>query len=107
MSSLYVVVVARQYYEPYDVDPRVAVEAGLAMLLGRKIPRQTEGMLHNGQFPINYFSVSALEQWFDDEYADCFERMTGKRLRYDDDKYFRFNRTFDFGEYREPLILAE
>ena len=56
----------KNYYEPYDLEPEQVVEASFSFILSKKIARQTEGMLMSNQFPVNYFSISELEQWFDD-----------------------------------------
>ena len=48
----------------------------------------------SGEFPINYFSMSTIEQYFDD-FSEAFVD-TGKLLR-PDDKFWRFNRLHDYG----------
>ena len=48
----------------------------------------------NGEFPINYFSISTIEQYFDD-FATAF-LDTGIELRADD-KFWRFNRIHSYG----------
>ena len=53
------------------------------------------GLMMNGEFPINYFSISTIEQYFDDfsqAYLD-----TGKLLG-GDEKFWRFNRIHNYGE---------
>ena len=53
------------------------------------------GMLKMDQFPINYFGVSDVEQWFDDfvdEYADTGKVLPGSH------KFWRFNRIHDYGD---------
>lgn len=59
-------------------------------LKGKKIVRQTEGLLTSETFPINYFAVSEVEQWFDD-----FKMMfDGQELV---GNYWCFNRLYDYG----------
>jgi hypothetical protein len=41
-------------------------------MLSRKMPRHNEGMLGTAEFPVNYFTVSEMEQWYDDEFAAQF-----------------------------------
>ncbi len=51
------------------------------------------GMMLSTQFPINYFSVSEVEQWFSDfgaEFSDCKKALPG------DDRHWRFNRLHDY-----------
>lgn len=87
------VIVSKAYYEPQGITPERAVEAVFAFLLRHKVPRQTEGMILSSQFPINYFAVSEVEQFFADfaeEYEDLGP-LPGK------DSFWRFNRTEDYG----------
>ncbi len=99
------IIVGRDYYEPYGVGPDVVVEAALSLLLGKKVPRQTEGMLQSSQFPINYFSISELEQWFGADFYSAFEGAAGRALDQNGDangnglnaSFWRFNRVFDYG----------
>eukprot|EP00798_Chlamydomonas_sp_ICE-L_P023411 gene23411-30685_t len=64
------------YYEPFGISPEAPIEAALALLLGNKMPRHTEGIINSSTFPVNYFSVSELEQWFGDQYVGEFLRTT-------------------------------
>lgn len=52
------------------------------------------GLMMSGEFPINYFSMSTIEQYFDD-FSEAFTD-TGKLLR-PDDKFWRFNRLHNYG----------
>eukprot|EP00243_Klebsormidium_subtile_P004783 TRINITY_DN18939_c0_g1_i1.p1 TRINITY_DN18939_c0_g1~~TRINITY_DN18939_c0_g1_i1.p1 ORF type:complete len:432 (+),score=103.11 TRINITY_DN18939_c0_g1_i1:146-1441(+) len=72
------------------LEPEVIIERTFAYLLSKKIARQTEGLLHSETFPINYFSVSEVEQWFDD-FKIMFDNqeLVGN--------YWRFNRLYDYG----------
>lgn len=47
-----------------------------------------------GEFPINYFSISTIEQYFDDFYEAYID--TGKQLR-GDGKFWRFARVHTYG----------
>ena len=49
----------------------------------------------NGEFPINYFSISTIEQYFDD-FGQAF-LDTGKALR-PESKFWRFNKVHEYGE---------
>jgi len=49
----------------------------------------------NGEFPINYFSISTIEQYFDD-FGNAF-LDTGKSLRAES-KFWRFNKVHEYGE---------
>jgi hypothetical protein len=42
-----------------------------------QVPRSTEGMILSSQFPSNYFSVSEVEQFFDD-FGDEFKGEPGR-----------------------------
>lgn len=66
------VIVGKSYYEQYNIAPEAPVEACLALLLARKMPRHSEGMLGTAEFPVNYFTVSEMEQWYDEEFAAQF-----------------------------------
>lgn len=110
LCTLHRIIVGKDYYDPYSIAPETAVEAALSLLLGKKLPRQTEGMLLSSQFPINYFSISEVEQWFGVEFQTCFEAAAGADLKAGDDDFWRFNRVFDYGpmkqETSEQLRLA-
>ena len=52
-------------------------------------------MLLSSQFPINYFGISDVEQWFDDfgaEFADTGRVLPGPS------KFWRFNKLNDYGD---------
>lgn len=87
------VIVGRDYYEPLGIPPQTTVELVFAFLLKKKVPRQTEGILLNSQFSSNYFSISQVEQNFDD-FAQEFKEL-GKLPG--SDSFWRFNRTKDYG----------
>lgn len=67
------IIIGKSYYEPYDIPVELAVEACLALILSKKLPRHNEGMLGTAEFPVNYFTVSEMEQWFNEEFAAQFQ----------------------------------
>lgn len=69
--------------------PEVLLFANIFYLLAVSVA----GMLLSSQFPVNYFSISEVEQFFPafaDEYAQ-FERSLGGA-----GKFWRFNRLHDY-----------
>ncbi|GLC44486.1 hypothetical protein PLESTB_000068200 [Pleodorina starrii] len=95
------VIVGKQYYEPYGLAPEAAVEAGLALLLRAKVARATEGILLSSQFPVNYFALGQVEQWYGEEFRHEFERITGGvRLSDGNQDGWRFSRLHDYGPMR-------
>lgn len=86
------VIIGKNYYEPYGGEPEQVVEVSFSFILSKKIPRQTEGMLMSDQFPVNYFSISELEQWFDD-----FKDALATIGKLEGSEVWRFNRLFDYG----------
>lgn len=91
------IVVGKHYYEPHGLPPEMAVEAGLALLLRAKVARSTEGMLLSSQFPVNYFALAQVEQWYGDEFLDEFERISGGLRPKDEKEFWRFQRIHDYG----------
>lgn len=49
---------------------------------------------------------SGLEQWYEEEFLEVFQRTTGKALKGDEDKFWRFNRVYEWGPGRESLLEA-
>eukprot|EP00891_Asterochloris_glomerata_P003517 jgi/Astpho2/3517/Aster-06431 len=88
------IIVGREYYEGSGFEPETVIEMLVTFLLQKKVPRQTEGMLLSNQFPINYFSVSEVEQWYPD-LADLWSK-TEHGLP-DAGKFWRFNKIHDYG----------
>jgi hypothetical protein len=84
------ILLGEKYCEVTGLDPEVIVERTFAFLLSKKILRQTEGLLTSETFPINYFAVSEVEQWYDD-----FKIMFDNQKLVGD--YWRFNRIYDYG----------
>jgi len=58
------VIVGREWYEPYGLPPEAVVEAALGVLLAQKQARSTDGLITNSQFPVNYFAIIELSQWW-------------------------------------------
>lgn len=54
----------------------------------------------HGEFPINYFSISTIEQYFDD-FSEAY-RDTGKQLR-GEEKFWRFNRIHSYGHHAKRI----
>ena len=59
------------------------------------------GLMMSGEFPINYFSMSTIEQYFGD-FSEAF-KDTGKFLRADD-KFWRFNRLHNYGSDADQTV---
>jgi len=88
------VIVGKDYYERQGIDAEEVVERVFSYLLAKEVPRQTDGMLLSSDFPINYFSVSEVHQFFDD-FEDFFQGEWLKRGDYHE--FWRFNKTQDYG----------
>ena len=84
------VIVGRDYFEPQNLDPEAVVEKVFAFLLSKKVTRKTTGMLTSGQFPMNYFSVSEVQQFFPGFEEYC-ENLPERKL------LWGFNKTQDYG----------
>ncbi len=70
----------KQYVEAVGLtSPDPAAEAAMAVLLAEKQPRHTEGVMPVGQFPVNYFTVSEVEQWWDEDFRQAFKIAAGKQ----------------------------
>jgi hypothetical protein len=86
------VIVGKDYYEKQGIEPEEVIERVFSYLLAKEVPRQTDGMLLSSDFPINYFSISEAHQFFDD-FEDFFQQGWLEK----DTKFWRFNRTEDYG----------
>lgn len=75
------VIIGKSYYEPYEVAPELPVEAALALILHLKMPRHREGLLGTAEFPVNYFTIAEVEQWYPEDFAATFLHITGKELQ--------------------------
>lgn len=58
------------------------------------------GLLLSSQFPVNYFSISEVEQAFDDFQSVFMD--SGKQLP-GEDSFWRFNKIYDYGAKDEDL----
>lgn len=58
-------------------------------------------MLLSSQFPVNYFGISDVEQWFDD-FADEF-LDTGKVLP-GPSKFWRFNKLYNYKDQSSAIF---
>lgn len=100
------VIIGADYYEDYEnVTPEQVLEAVFSLLLSAKEARHTEGVLTSGQFPVNYFSVSSLEQWYPEQFQEAFLRATGVSRSYSDLQVWRFNKVKEYGHARGELPL--
>ncbi|KAL3161552.1 hypothetical protein ABBQ32_010419 [Trebouxia sp. C0010 RCD-2024] len=88
------IILGREYYEDFGMQPENVVAMVFTFLLQKKEPRHTEGLMLSSQFPINYFSISELDQVFPD-FQELYA-STGKRLE-GDGKFWRFNKLHDYG----------
>lgn len=97
------VIVGKDYYEEHGIEPEDVVMLAFEVLLAKNEPRQTEGLLDSSQFPVNYFSISELDQLYDD-FAVQYNKKYGELHA---DKFWRFNRVHDYGPMHEdPDALA-
>ncbi|KAL6747058.1 hypothetical protein V8C86DRAFT_3034101 [Haematococcus lacustris] len=75
------IIVGAQYLEQQGLSsPEPAVEASLAVLLSLKQSRHTDGIMAVDQFPVNYYTISEVEQWFPDDFKAAFELSSGRVL---------------------------
>ena len=58
------VIVGAPYTAASGGTPEELVAHAIAFLMHLKIPMQTEGMLGIGTFPVNYFNLSLVDQWY-------------------------------------------
>jgi len=66
------------------------VQTAFAFLLTKEgVGRRIEGLMGANEFPINYFSMSEVEQWFPD-FADFLGKVP--------ESYWRFNRIGDYNQ---------
>lgn len=84
------VIISKTYYEPYEILPEAAIEAAVSLLLQLKMPRHNEGMMTPSEFPVNYFTIAEVEQWWPEEFAATFMHVTGKNLKSGDSYFWRY-----------------
>lgn len=107
MDTKHRVIVGKSYYEPYELAVEAPIEAALALMLHLKMPRHSEGMLGSAEFPVNYFTISEMEQWYPDDFAASFLHITGKNLVDGQDFFWRMNKIHDYGgKLEDPTTLG-
>ncbi len=92
-SSTHRIIVGREYSQAAGCSAEELAAHALAWLLHRRVPMQTEGILTNAQFPVNYFAVSQVEQWWPEFGAR--HTLPGAS------KFWRFNRIHKYGAEAE------
>ncbi len=101
------IIVAKYHYEPYGVDVQVVVMAVLQLALTLKLGRHTDGIILSSTFPINYFSMTEMEQWFPEEFAAAMEAAVGQPLKRDADQgAWRFNKIVDYRPIGQEAELS-
>ncbi|DBB04825.1 hypothetical protein WJX82_007389 [Trebouxia sp. C0006] len=88
------IILGKEYYEDFGLEPEHVVAMAFTFLLQKKEPRHTEGLMLSSQFPINYFSISELDQVFPD--FQVLYTSKGMMLG-GDGKFWRFNKLHDYG----------
>ena len=58
------------------------------------------GLLLSSQFPVNYFSISEVEQFYP-AFADEYAKIGDRRLE-GEGKFWRFNRIHDYANKARP-----
>eukprot|EP00898_Chlorokybus_atmophyticus_P000904 jgi/Chlat1/1814/Chrsp135S02135 len=93
------VICSKNSVERYQTSPEEIIETAFALFMAKRMPRKTEGLLASGVFPVNYFTISEVEQWFDD-FPKMFNVTTPARDRWG------FNRLHTYGTQAEgsPLL---
>jgi len=102
LATKHRVIMGEEYIEAVNLPPQEIAEATFAFLLSKKVQRHTEGILTSNQFPINYFALSTVEQWYDD-FALTFEetKLPGEN------KFWRFNRIHEYGDKWSALAVNQ
>lgn len=44
-----------------------------------QVCRQTDGLLLSSQYPVNYFSITQIEQWFRDDFRSELAKVIGNK----------------------------
>ena len=94
VATTHRVIIGQDYLEALEMPARDIVERTFSFLLSKKVSRKTEGILNSNEFPVNYFAISSVEQWFGDfamAFEDCEEEecLPGE--------FWRFNRIHSYG----------
>ncbi|QDZ19590.1 hypothetical protein HOP50_03g21080 [Chloropicon primus] len=87
------VIIGEDYLQALAMPVKDIVERTVSFLLSKKVSRKTEGILNSNEFPINYFALSTVEQFFGD-FAVAFE---DEDCLPGEDKFWRFNRIHTYG----------
>lgn len=88
------VIVGRMFPEAVSMPEDDFLEIIMGFLLYKKIPRHTEGLLDPCTFPVNYFAISQVAQFFND-LNDWFPSKLP-------DNFWRFMRTELYGPAIDP-----
>jgi len=103
-KSTHRVIVGRDFLaEVGSSNPREAVENAFAVLLAKKVPRKTEGIITSEVFPVNYFTTTHVATEFP-EYLSLF----GKRPEeFDWDRaQWNFKQVHDYSQDNKRTIPA-
>jgi hypothetical protein len=101
------IIVGKQFYEPYGVGVEVVVMGVLQLVLAMKLTRHTDGIILSSTFPVNYFSMTEMEQWFPDEFTAMLEAAVGQpRQPSEDGGAWRFNKLVDYRPIGQEAELA-
>eukprot|EP00899_Mesostigma_viride_P012731 jgi/Mesvir1/21459/Mv03915-RA.2 len=84
---------------------RALLEKTFAFLLSKRVQRQTQGVILSGVFPINYFTVSEVEQWYEDEFAAMFEARRDGAGGSTAALPWRFDRVHAYGSQADSLPI--
>jgi len=85
-------------------SPREVVEAAFAMVLAKKVPRHTEGIITSENFPINYFTAANIATWF----PDFLELFSGEKTGVFDENtnQWNFKQVHDYSQDNKRTIPA-
>ncbi|MCO5594565.1 hypothetical protein L7F22_048597 [Adiantum nelumboides] len=88
------VIIGHYFPEAVNIPEDEFLEIVMGFLLYKRIPRHTEGILEASTFPVNYFSVSQVCQFFND-FDEWFPKELPKN-------FWRFMRTELYGAAIDP-----
>jgi len=103
------VIVGDIWPEAVGISSQQVVERCFAFLLNMraKIGRRTEGLLASNQFPINYFAMSEVLQWYP-EFQDMFDQpCPGGFWRFDKNHTYNVEAAADTNTGGIPLLGPE
>ncbi len=68
---------------PAAPPPPTSTHRAPSPCVPRPLPpcRKTDGIILSSTFPVNYFSITELQQWFPDEFAAAMEATLGQPIR--------------------------